>query len=202
MVPLPASGIVSIGRGSASTVQIADTSVSRKHAVLRIDERITIEDLASTNGTWVGIHRLRAHEPRELAVDELARIGAVRIVVHATAELTRSSPEIDRRSTLRLAVRVASPNNGGLPQDAASELVVADPPTSASVSLAAGRKGTRRSVYPPPSAESERKQIIEALTRAYGNQAAAAKLLGMSRRTLINRLEQFNLPRPRKRREH
>jgi DNA-binding NtrC family response regulator len=44
----------------------------------------------------------------------------------------------------------------------------------------------------------ERNRIIEALARCHGNQSEAAKLLGMSRRTLVARLSEFNLPRPRK----
>ncbi len=49
------------------------------------------------------------------------------------------------------------------------------------------------------SAESdERTRIIEALDRAAGNQTKAAQMLGMSRRTLIHRLDLYRLPRPRK----
>jgi transcriptional regulator with PAS, ATPase and Fis domain len=54
------------------------------------------------------------------------------------------------------------------------------------------------------SAELERRElrrIRDALERAGGNQKDAAKLLGVSRRTLINRLEQFGIARPRKRRD-
>jgi two-component system, NtrC family, response regulator AtoC len=47
--------------------------------------------------------------------------------------------------------------------------------------------------------QGERERIIEALARADGNQTKAAELLGVSRRTLINRIEEFGLPRPRKR---
>jgi len=46
--------------------------------------------------------------------------------------------------------------------------------------------------------ELERARIVEALARSSGNQTQAAKLLGMSRRTLVERLVEFNLPRPRK----
>ncbi len=50
-------------------------------------------------------------------------------------------------------------------------------------------------------ARREERRIREALERAGGNQTDAAKLLGMSRRTLINRLERYSIARPRKRRE-
>ena len=43
-----------------------------------------------------------------------------------------------------------------------------------------------------------REALIDALARAGGNQTEAAKLLGVSRRTFINRVEHFQVPRPRK----
>jgi len=64
---------------------------------------------------------------------------------------------------------------------------------------------------PPPSVERplrdavraqvealERERICDALARAAGNQSAAAKLLGMPRRTLVKRLAAYNIPRPRR----
>ena len=58
----------------------------------------------------------------------------------------------------------------------------------------------RRGVPPDGSAEwdSERDRIIDALETCAGNQSEAAKLLGMSRRTLVSRLVTFRIPRPRK----
>jgi transcriptional regulator with PAS, ATPase and Fis domain len=44
----------------------------------------------------------------------------------------------------------------------------------------------------------ERDVIIDALERANGNQTVAARTLGIARRTLITRIEQYGLPRPRK----
>ena len=45
----------------------------------------------------------------------------------------------------------------------------------------------------------ERDRMVDALKRAAGNQTEAARLLGISRRTLVTRLGEFGLPRPRKR---
>ena len=44
----------------------------------------------------------------------------------------------------------------------------------------------------------ERQRILDALAGCGGNQTQAARMLGISRRTLINRIESYGLPRPRK----
>lgn len=44
----------------------------------------------------------------------------------------------------------------------------------------------------------ERERIIEALNQCGGNQTKASEMLGISRRTLLNRLDAYSLPRPRK----
>ncbi len=59
------------------------------------------------------------------------------------------------------------------------------------------REGTRLARGFTASPEEKRK-IEEALARCGGNQSLAAKMLGVSRRTLVTRIEQYGLPRPRK----
>jgi two-component system, NtrC family, response regulator AtoC len=44
----------------------------------------------------------------------------------------------------------------------------------------------------------DRKRVLEALEQSAGNQTRAAKLLGISLRTLINRIDEYGIPRPRK----
>ncbi len=48
-------------------------------------------------------------------------------------------------------------------------------------------------------AGTERGLIAQALEQAGGNQSKAAEILGISRRTLINRLDEYGMKRPRKR---
>jgi DNA-binding NtrC family response regulator len=72
--------------------------------------------------------------------------------------------------------------HGSRPRDAAS----APPPTGASREQ-------------DPSHSDERARLIAALDACAGNQTRAAKMLGISRRQLIGRIEHWNLPRPKKR---
>jgi two-component system response regulator AtoC len=55
----------------------------------------------------------------------------------------------------------------------------------------------------PPSVRAEiealeRRRILDALAECAGNQTKAARLLGMSRRTLLHRLDSYGVARPRK----
>jgi DNA-binding NtrC family response regulator len=59
-------------------------------------------------------------------------------------------------------------------------------------------KGTPSASLTPEEAK-ERDRIIDALEKCIGNQTRAAEMLGISRRKLIDRMERYDVPRPRKR---
>ena len=62
-IPLYAGENV-LGRGGDGVTTVDDGTVSRRHARLVVEiEGVTIEDLDSTNGTWLGDQRLTGRTP-------------------------------------------------------------------------------------------------------------------------------------------
>jgi len=58
-----AAGEVTVGRTPGNTIVIENPGVSRRHAVIRLeDERPVLEDLGSANGTYVNGQRVGRHE--------------------------------------------------------------------------------------------------------------------------------------------
>jgi pSer/pThr/pTyr-binding forkhead associated (FHA) protein len=67
---------------SLSDYHAQDLGVSRQHAVIHIlDDGCTIEDLNSTNGTWVNEARLIPQQPHPLQNGDLLRLGHLMIFV-------------------------------------------------------------------------------------------------------------------------
>ena len=74
-----------IGRGPESTIQLADLSVSRKHARIAYRQgAYWLSDLGSMGGTWVDGTKLAA--PRRVTTGQTIDIGLCRLVVVAAAE--------------------------------------------------------------------------------------------------------------------
>jgi two-component system response regulator AtoC len=69
-------------------------------------------------------------------------------------------------------------------------------PAAAAWPAAAATPG--RESLPAELKSVERQRIVEALQRCGGNQSKAAELLGIPRRTLVTRMAELALPRPRK----
>jgi DNA-binding NtrC family response regulator len=82
---LPTAGEVMLGRSPKCDVPIQEKSISRRHAILRIDGGITIEDLASANGTRVGGNAIRPHTPTIVRQGELIELGETSILIQRRA---------------------------------------------------------------------------------------------------------------------
>ena len=145
---------------------------------------------------------------------------ANRFATRAAARMGRPAPAIDAgaeaallahpwpgnlrelKNVIERAVVVCA----GRPQITAEELgLVAAPAPSAAPAPATGA-GVVAAPGGAAGGESLREQlqreekahVVNALVRARGNQTEAAKLLGVSRRTLINKIEAYGIDRPRK----
>jgi len=143
--------------------------------------------------------------------EESARLGGVspqfaettlaRLVEHSWPGNIR-----ELRSVIERAVLLAQ---GGtvLPEHCALSTRTPSGPRASSAAIA-----QPESVPGAPSAESvsssaqlkdevkelEKRRIIDAIAQCAGNQTKAARLLGISRRALLHRLDAYDLPRPRK----
>jgi len=84
---------------------------------------------------------------------------------------------------------------------AAAAPVVAPAPAPAPAPLEAGRPtapaGFAASA-PLRAADEEKERILRVLAECAGSQTRAAKVLGIARSTLIARLDEYGVPRPRK----
>jgi len=73
------------------------------------------------------------------------------------------------------------------------------PPTPVALPAAAPAPGDiGRPTAPVSAAEDEKERILRVLAECAGSQTRAAKVLGIARSTLIARLDEYGVPRPRK----
>lgn len=77
-------GLVSVGREGACTIVVDDPRVSRQHVTLHLGDTITLTDLESANGTFIGARRLAPHRPTPVAIGESFSIGDSTLVVRPT----------------------------------------------------------------------------------------------------------------------
>ncbi len=105
----------------------------------------------------------------------------------ATFAARRGGSSLRRAS---LTAGVVPPAPAGVPDALVFTPQAPAPPPVSGENLVEGSR-RERDAY-------ERRRILEALSSCAGNQSAAAKQLGISRRTLLNRLDSYGLPRPRK----
>lgn len=111
-VPIPEGDTIVLGRSSPADVTVRDDSLSRQHAVLEVQDGVLfVEDLGSTNGTWV---RNEQCERSSLCAGDEVRFGAVRAVVaegaSSSASCSVQGHEVFRRD---LSVEIARARSNG-----------------------------------------------------------------------------------------
>lgn len=94
-VPVPAAGVVEIGRDPASGLALADVDVSRRHAAVRSGSTgFTVTDHHSANGVLVDGVRIAGS--RALCEGEVVQVGGSRLVLEQAgraAAVLRRGPE-------------------------------------------------------------------------------------------------------------
>lgn len=75
-VPLPQQGELLIGRADDADVRLTGSSVSRRHALLRVKGSVlSVEDLGSSNGTLLRGERVEAHAEHAVVPGESVLLG-------------------------------------------------------------------------------------------------------------------------------
>ncbi|MGE0868025.1 MAG: sigma 54-interacting transcriptional regulator [Kofleriaceae bacterium] len=92
VIPMPPAGVITLGRAANCDVVIESGSVSRHHANLAIGPSVTVEDVGSSNGTFVEGARLPPNQPVALTVGVPFLVGAVTVMVQTRAGSRRPSP--------------------------------------------------------------------------------------------------------------
>jgi two-component system, NtrC family, response regulator AtoC len=126
-------------------------------------------------------------------VRELASV-LERAMLFAPGEIGAAHVELSRGPSMRPSAPPASRSGELRATDAAAPHV----PSSVLPPPSVPRPGPPNKTLAEDVTEVERRRILEALEQCAGNQVRAAELLGVSRRTLINRMIAYAIPRPRK----
>ncbi|MBA2544795.1 MAG: sigma 54-interacting transcriptional regulator [Deltaproteobacteria bacterium] len=109
VMPLPSTGTLTIGRASKCDVVIDSGSVSRHHANLLIAAEVEVEDVGSSNGTFVDGAKLPASKQVKLTIGVPFLVGAVTLMVQTRAGSRReTTPQASQLAALeQAAARIA-----------------------------------------------------------------------------------------------
>lgn len=142
-----------------------------------------VGELALQLGTRIAQAAGRA--PPVIAPDALAMLER-----HRWPGNVRELEQVIERATTLAGGRVITASHLVGLDEGASGLAYGVPLAMGGTSARSGLQEARE--------EAEYRRIVEAMRACQGNQTRAAKALGISRGTLIARLERYNVPRPRK----
>ena len=81
---LPERGTLSVGRADDADVRIDRDSISRRHAVVHVGERMEVEDVGSSNGTKVGGRKIEPGLRVTIEPGDLVEFGGVSVLVQGS----------------------------------------------------------------------------------------------------------------------
>ena len=87
---------VTIGRAKKCDLVLDDGSVSREHAAIYTGVRLALEDLGSSNGTWLLGRRMDAHEKAQLPLGAAFDLAESTMLVHDRRKIPRLKPSSGR----------------------------------------------------------------------------------------------------------
>jgi two-component system response regulator AtoC len=96
---IPAGTTLVVGRDDTADLQLRKPTVSRRHARITARGALSVEDMDSTNGTWVGERRLSRGEVTEVPVGAVLRLGT--LVMTVEGELSAAAPAEGREAEPR-----------------------------------------------------------------------------------------------------
>jgi len=185
-----------LGALTPRTIDVRFVAATHRDLSQRVADGAFRQDLwFRLNGATVQIPPLRE---RTSEIATLARA----FVERAAVSLGKPEPELSREALSALEA-YDFPGNVRELRNAIERAVVMCTGSVIGVehlpaTVSRTRPDSAPSALPAELEALERQRIVEALERAGGNQGRAAELLGISRRTLLSRLDAYGLPRPRK----
>ena len=191
--------VVRIGEAAARSVDIRVLATSSTDLAMRVDAGVFRRDLYyRLHAATLTIPPLRKRPrdilplARALAARATAKSGRTAVSIDSAARrvLERHSWPGNVRELYNVVETTAFTSQGDV-LDAAQLAARISAPAEDS-----RRPGAR--ALASALADAERARIVEALEQSGGNQTRAAELLGISRRTLVARLTEYDLPRPLK----
>lgn len=100
-VPMNKSTLI-IGRGAEADIILEDPKISRQHVVIQaMGGRCLVNDLGTTNGTYLGNNRLQAGQPAEWSPERPLRLGSHNLRLIPAAQIIIEKSDVDAESPSR-----------------------------------------------------------------------------------------------------